>query len=514
MKTIKYFVVPALILLALLSFISVTESNDQKSKQALLRGVQADDVALVKKMLDKGVGMGKLDDDLLFEVKSPAMAELLFSHGLHANGRDTDGETALMEVCRNVGNPSETARVLLEHGADPNAHDNSGKTALMVAGDAATLEVLLAHGADIKAKDNDGHGVLEALMYGDPNALDVLILHHAPFDPRTDGPRLLAAAADYKQSNFLTYLLDNGVDPNQYEDSAFSPLANAAGSGNYNAAKLLIDRGARIQSPAMGDAVANGHMDIARLFWEHGCRDLSELTYAISQGKPVEEIQHLLDQGASPNRSRGEDCSPLELAAQMDRLDVVKLLVQRGASLNAESAPEQSFISIVAAAGQDDIVEYLLSQGIKPDLDSLSEAAMNSNPAPGKRQKIHYERTVKLLLDAGVVKAIPEDKASIPLLSAIDTYGGGRGGDPNGNPAVLKMLLDAGLSPEAPMTIYLSAGKTMRVPFITEYRNEYQSAKGQAEDAQWAAGFKPFMDLLEDADAKWKSRPKNEAPAK
>ncbi|MCE0497482.1 MAG: ankyrin repeat domain-containing protein [Methylacidiphilales bacterium] len=476
----------------------------------ITRAVESNKAGSVKFLLAHGAdsthGLNDNDQTLLFNVRSPEVAEILIQHGVDVNARSKSGETALDRLCMFAEKPAEVARVLLKHGADPNARDNYGSTPLMFASDGATVDLLIDHGADIKAKNKYGVGVLHNPR-GDASRLQALIRHGAPFDPKTDGPTLMMEAAWFDHVDVIAYLLSLGVDPNQKgtwnekADMYFTPLQQSVISGHLDAAKFLLEHGAKFVPhlfngkpgpDEMVNALYNRRKDIVRLFWEHGMRSISELTYAISQGEPVGAVQKLLDGGIPPDPPQDKFMSPLALAAELGQLDVVTLLVQRGAKINGHVAPSVTPIDQAAMEGQDEVVDYLLRQGAQVDYQALYNAIWNSYPGPDQRSKDHFERTAKLLIDAGALKTTTSEQNGQILVGAIDTR------DPGGNTTVLKMLLEAGLSPESPMPYLKNGEKPNSV--IGYYRDFYRKNKDDPSNGPFAAMIKPFLDMLEAAD--------------
>jgi ankyrin repeat protein/beta-lactamase regulating signal transducer with metallopeptidase domain len=478
-------------------------SRAEALREAVLYGKSA----TVKTLIDQGLDPIKArgdhpDQTLLFLAGSSDVAEILIQHGVDVNARSKNGETALDSICIHEKHPAEIVRVLLNHGADPNARDNFGGTPLGYAPDSTTVDLLVEHGADVKAKNKNDLGVIFSSR-GDASRLKALIAHGAPFDPKADGPTMMMQAAWLDHVDVIAYLLSLDVDPNQKgtwnkeANMYFTPLQESVTSGHLDAAKFLLEHGAKVGprlidgKPGPDDmvgAIYNRRKDIVKLFWEHGVRSISELTYAISQGEPVSEIQKILDSGIPPDPPQDKFISPLALAAELGQLDVVTLLVQRGAKINGHVEPEAPPIDQAAGEGQDEVVDYLLQNGAKVDYQAIWNAAWNCNPYDDQRSKDHFERTVKLLIDAGTLKkTTPEQNGNI-LSAAVDTR------YPGGNITVLKMLLDAGLSPELPLTD--ESGKKLN-SVIGFYRDLYIKHK---DDNGWISAMKPQLDMLEAAD--------------
>jgi hypothetical protein len=143
--------------------------------------------------------------------------------------------------------------------------------------------------------------------------------------------------------------------------------------------------------------------------------------------------------------------------------------------------PNESFLELAASEGHDEIVDSLLKKGAYPTCRALNLAVVNSSPyRPNEPTKEHFGNTIKLLIDAGGIKGLTTEKTTRLLCNAILS------GQPAGNPAIVKMLLDAGVDP-APVKEFQIKGGTLM--------DMVRDASRKSE------GYKEILDLLEKADA-------------
>lgn len=181
-------------------------------------------------------------------------------------------------------------------------------------------------------------------------------------------------------------LLDREADPNRTETLRDrtrgvqrSALGGAARGGHLEVAKLLLDRGARVDLTPRGDAsplmiaAGNGHRDLVRLLLERGADpdrvvpgDGTPLIAAV-RGGDVEIVQALLAVGADPDTWVGGDESPLFHAVHSGEREMVRLLLDHGADPNAEWRGDGNPLIVATRHGHDDLADLLLAAGADPD---------------------------------------------------------------------------------------------------------------------------------------------------
>jgi hypothetical protein len=187
---------------------------------------------------------------------------------------------------RTPPNALEIAKLLLEAGADPNAlqgsYGSENTTMAMLVSSShpraagvqvALLDTLIDHGATVTALGTGmcADPLICALVFGSTDAAHALVRRGAAVDslPKAAGlgrledvQRLLpiatpedrhgalALSAQLGQLDVLRLLLDAGEDPNRFNPKGYhghaTPLHQAIASGHFEVAKLLIQRGARL----------------------------------------------------------------------------------------------------------------------------------------------------------------------------------------------------------------------------------------------------------------------------
>lgn len=191
-------------------------------------------------------------------------------------------------------------------------------------GDIAEVRRLLAAGEDIDVgRESDGlTPLLTAIIMRRLDIFELLLDEGAnpnAFDDRQMGPLQLAIVAG-SDIEVIERLLDAGADPDTGSENGgagafFSPLGAAAATDNLEVAQLLLDAGADVDGPNL--ATVEG---------------ITPLYLAAAQAG-VEMMELLLDAGADPDGGfrQGAEFGPLYGAVVASNVEAVRLLLAAGA---------------------------------------------------------------------------------------------------------------------------------------------------------------------------------------
>ena len=237
-------------------------------------------VALVCCLPLVGAGCGASRLILAAEKGETETVRVLLDDGANVDSMHS-GRSALFYASMN--GHLETVRLLLEHGAKPNRGD-MGVTPLHVSAERGHTKIvkhLLASGA------NPG---IRWRQYG------ALPIHQACFNGWAETALVLLDAGDFLEER---------------NKGGFTPLLLAARRGHDQVVAALLKRGANVE------AVTDHHWTALHLSSYHGHEKV---------------VSALLRYGANPDSTQ-EGMTPLFLAAEKGRMDVLKLLLAAGADL-------------------------------------------------------------------------------------------------------------------------------------------------------------------------------------
>ena len=239
----------------------------------------------------------------------------LLNRGVSARVQAPNGLTPL--IIASMMNHPDTVKLLLDRGADVDAAFApgariSGSTALIMA--TSTFVCIMA-GAKLPAspKGYEGH--------------EIEFMKQHPDQVRQWEEQMAVWGKGY--GLIVRMLVDHGADVNAQAKTGMTAVGNAAESGELDAVRLLLDKGARLDLPTHEIDLLNGKP----LDATNGYMALAGATSA-GQHNP-EIIKLLLAHGAKPNAKSTNDLTPLGRAAESGDAEVVQMLLDAGASVNA-----------------------------------------------------------------------------------------------------------------------------------------------------------------------------------
>jgi ankyrin repeat protein len=201
-------------------------------------------------------------------------------------------------------------------------------------------------------------------------------------------------------------------------------LHHAAGFGNIETVKLLLDKGSEINAKNERDSTPL-HWAVAseaktRLLLERGAAvnarqtdGRTPLYNVISMENHDDVVRLLLKHGADPNLATANENTPLMVAAGRGDVEALNLLIENKTNLNARNGAGATALINAALSRNPEAVKLLLDHGAdvnvmtKRKLTALCEAAMQGS-----------EDIVKMLLDRGAKVNVQDDRGYSPLMFA------------------------------------------------------------------------------------------------
>jgi quinoprotein dehydrogenase-associated probable ABC transporter substrate-binding protein len=312
-----------------------------------------------------------LEFDLAIGVrKTDAMLKYILDYALE------DHKAEIEQILKDYGVPLVNCSRCLVQGDLPahgsytkpvqtarNAAPGPGKEAARL----AALEQRLAGCADPTQE------LSEAVIANDPERVTYLVKHGTDINKRDgQGYTPLTSAARQRYAQLIKVLLDLKADPNATDADKMTPLLEAVIRNDVPSIKVLLANGADKESA--------------------GPQGYNALSLAIEE-REYEAAKALIDAGAKVNARVGPDqLTPLMVAAaemappegavflpsSTRPLDIAKALIQRGADVNAQAKNGVTALMVAAGHNNAPMIGLLMQSGANPKLkDRLGEAALD-----------------------------------------------------------------------------------------------------------------------------------------
>ena len=273
-------------------------------------------------------------------------------------------------------------RLFLEQGAEVNAVSDKDVSALFRASELGrdkVVKVLLEHKASTEYRDKfDRTAIFPAAQRNHRSTLRLLLDAGADVNAKDEKDQtvLLALAAEKPDKNakwgseVIEILLNTRIDLEAKDAEERTALLWAAATGKETLARLLIT--SRHQSKADVRAVNN--------------RGKSALHLAAENNR-LELVRLLLDHDADPHAQSDGGWAPLHNAADKGHVDIAALLLEKGANVNSATSSGMTALHWSARNGHTQMVEMLLRHGSRRNCKDSFE----STPMLGAAQNGHIE---------------------------------------------------------------------------------------------------------------------------
>jgi len=341
-------------------------------------------------------------------------------HGDTVAVADFEGSTPIHAAA--ASGESEAVRFCVTHGADVNQTDGEGRTPLYVASEQGHVEACRALeelGADPTIKSLKGlSAVAVAGQAGQVGTIEAYIATSKAKGGKFDDELKLAIALAnaYKQQAVVDLLIAAGFDPNAPDVQMVTPLHRAAGEGDTDTIKELLETGAQVGVKDLEGmtpiffAVRGGHLEVAKFLVESNA-DLDEkrndgrtvLAMAIEQNKSKDTalVTKLLAMGCEPSTTDVRGITPLHLAVAKGDPGgeaIARMLAEAGADLNACRSDSRSVLHQALAAPSVDKADTFLAMlelKANPNIKSSGETCLHFVAAEGRIEEAKLLRKFK-----------------------------------------------------------------------------------------------------------------------
>ncbi|MGH0122561.1 UNVERIFIED_CONTAM: hypothetical protein FKN15_038111 [Acipenser sinensis] len=291
---------------------------------------------------------------------------------------------------------------LLSKGAKLDVRDKNGSSPLHRAaerGHAQAVKVLLEAGANIYATDKKSKTPFHLAAQNNHLSIVTMLVQEETRNYKNQ-KNFLHLVALKDESSLAQILLKKGAPVDAKDEKKKTSLFHAVSLGFEKTVKVLLEAGAQIDSSVIDAAFNSNNQLVFGLILQHA-EDLSPDTRVSALFKAVQRDLHgiiaaLIDKGTDVNARNDMQYTPLLLAAEMGKLEAIKVLVSRQARLDDKLPNLNTALHLAVQSGSLPSTKLLLEKGMDAntagpgDQSPLHVAAFHNKPA-----------LVELLIKAG-----------------------------------------------------------------------------------------------------------------
>ncbi|MCK4753354.1 MAG: ankyrin repeat domain-containing protein [Planctomycetes bacterium] len=240
--------------------------------------------------------------------------------------------------------------------------DKYGNSPLHLAaykGHAEVVQFLILQGTDVNVRNNFGGTALLVGSYADETeVVKILIANKADVNLAIKDPeqQALQIATLEGYRDYTHMFIDLGGVNNLKTHFIATPLQASAANGHIEIAKILIERGAKVNAiptgfTALHSAAVNSHKELVSLLIDYGARvdvkssfGLTPLCSAMFHSRDLKDrdlmddvAKILIENGADVNFQTRSGYTPLHYAAGWANKETVELLLSIGVDVNAKT---------------------------------------------------------------------------------------------------------------------------------------------------------------------------------
>ncbi|MGA2642868.1 MAG: ankyrin repeat domain-containing protein, partial [Spirochaetia bacterium] len=308
------------------------------------------------------------------------LISFVLTHTTHANDLDRRGHTLVDGICARRGASTATCRPLIglmaAHGVDFHREDREGRTALMSAFnslDVTIIDSLLANGVDPKRRSSGGQTVFHAIPADEDVArLEPLIDRFLSLGVDINARDALGQTALYQVAEsdarleLVRFLVSRGADPGIASNDGLTALGNA----KFQEQKKLTAYLASLRIPETKGGWPVGNSAPA-------CVAVLNADHAAIARIPAVDFQTMTARAAN-----GVPATPLHLAAEGGRIDVIEALTTRNVDWNVRDRYGRTPLELAVLAGKAEAVAALVKGGADPVLSgTLGDSALSASIA-------------------------------------------------------------------------------------------------------------------------------------
>ncbi|KAG5674417.1 hypothetical protein PVAND_004390 [Polypedilum vanderplanki] len=406
------------------------------------------------------------------EVKVPEsdkeIIKMLLENGGDVSIQTQAKQETCFHYCATAGNNDVLTEMLSHMTATDiqkaiNRQSSAGWTPLLIAchkGHMDFVTTLLNNHARVDVFDTEGRSALHlAAERGYLQVCDALLNNKAFINSKS---RVGRTALHYAALNGYAHLVKSLIrDHNAVIDILTlrkqTPLHLAAGNGQLEVCKLLLELGASIDATDdLGQkpihvAAQNNFSEVAKLFLEqhpqlvmatskdgNTCAHIAAMQGSV---KVIEELMKFDRSGVINVRNKLTDSTPLQLAAEGGHAEVVKALVRAGASTTDENKMGFSAVHLAAKNGHGQVLEVMRTSGsIRASSKKLGLTPLHIAAYYGQADTV---RELLVTVPATVKSESPTGQSLVPELGTESGMTPLHLASYSGNENVVRLLLNS-----------------------------------------------------------------------